>query len=61
MSIEAFIVKNLCSECGVCLNSCPFGAFMKIGESIQVLGDLCRSCEACVDCCQSGAIAFKAK
>ncbi|KAB2954154.1 4Fe-4S ferredoxin [Heliorestis acidaminivorans] len=61
MTIEAFVMRNLCSGCGVCLNSCPFGAFMKVDETIQVLGVLCRSCEACLECCQAGAIAFKPK
>lgn len=47
-----------CSLCGICVQSCPFGALSMEKEGIAV-GDNCRMCGLCVRQCPEGAIRFE--
>ncbi|MGI6224741.1 MAG: FAD-binding protein [Peptococcales bacterium] len=53
MAIKIF--EDKCIGCGVCINTCPFGAItMEAGKA--VITDSCTSCGACVDVCAVKAI-----
>ena len=48
---------ELCTGCGICLESCPFGA-MDIEDDIASVNEKCNLCGACVDTCDFGAISM---
>ncbi len=52
------IDSEKCTLCGVCVDSCPFGA-MEIVKERVVISDECRFCGACVEACPQGAIAME--
>ena len=43
-----------CILCGVCVDSCPFGA-LKITGKLEVL-DSCRLCKVCIKVCPEKAL-----
>ena len=49
-----------CSECGVCITVCPFGApdFTEKGPA-AINAALCKGCGLCMASCRSGAIQLK--
>lgn len=47
--------EKACTGCGVCLESCPFGALTLEGELARI-GDKCNDCGACVSSCPSEAL-----
>ncbi|PHR30605.1 MAG: electron transfer flavoprotein subunit alpha [Desulfotalea sp.] len=49
------ISKELCIGCGICEDSCPFGAIETI-DGLAVAGDSCTLCGACVESCEVEAI-----
>lgn len=50
------IVDNeLCIGCGVCEDSCAFGA-IEVVDGLAVVGDACTLCGACVDNCEVEAL-----
>jgi len=49
------ISKELCIGCGICEDSCPFGA-IEIVDGLAVAGDSCTLCGACVESCEVEAI-----
>ncbi len=55
---EAVIDKALCTECGLCLELCRFGA---VREDFTIDTIACEGCGVCVDFCPVNAIAFPAK
>ena len=55
----AYVDKDLCSACGVCVQRCHFNA-ITLGEYAVVNEDKCFGCGACVVGCGQGAIKMKA-
>ena len=49
------ISKELCIGCGICEDSCPFGA-IEVVDGLAVAGDSCTLCGACVESCEIEAI-----
>ena len=49
---------DMCSQCGVCVSICPYGAprFNKKTTKAEVQPTLCKGCGLCVASCRSGAI-----
>ena len=49
-----------CSQCGICVNICPFNApsFLETGKA-DINPALCKGCGLCVASCRSGAIQLK--
>jgi electron transfer flavoprotein alpha subunit len=53
------VLKDKCVGCGVCANSCPFGA-IKLEEKIAIIDlNKCTYCGTCVDVCPVSAIELK--
>lgn len=49
------ISKELCIGCGICEDSCPFGA-IEVVDGLAIAGDSCTLCGACVESCEVEAI-----
>jgi MinD superfamily P-loop ATPase len=49
----AVIDPDLCTECGLCLEHCRFGA---ISEDLRVVKESCEGCALCYHVCPEGAI-----
>ena len=57
----ALVDPNMCSQCGVCVSICPYGApsfNAKTGKA-EIQATLCKGCGLCVASCRSGAIHLK--
>jgi len=50
--------KELCIGCGICEESCPFGA-IEIENACAVIGDACTLCGACVESCEVEALSLE--
>ena len=60
----AEVDPNLCSQCGVCVDICPYAAptFAQEGLSAgksEINQVLCKGCGLCVSSCRSGAVNLK--
>ena len=49
------VSKELCIGCGICEDSCPFGA-IEVHDGLAAAGDSCTLCGACVESCEYEAI-----
>jgi electron transfer flavoprotein alpha subunit/NAD-dependent dihydropyrimidine dehydrogenase PreA subunit len=49
------VSKELCVGCGICEQSCPFGA-IAMEQGIPQIGESCSLCGACVEACDVGAL-----
>lgn len=49
------ISEELCIGCGICEDSCPFGA-IEVIDGLAIAGDSCTLCGACVEVCEVEAI-----
>ncbi len=45
-----------CERCGICANTCQFGAIVCLGHTVEIYRNLCKSCGACVAACPNSAI-----
>jgi electron transfer flavoprotein alpha subunit/NAD-dependent dihydropyrimidine dehydrogenase PreA subunit len=52
------VSKELCVGCGICEQSCPFGA-IAMEQGIPQIGESCSLCGACVEACEVGALSIK--
>jgi electron transfer flavoprotein alpha subunit len=55
MSIKIDI--ELCTGCGICVDSCPFGA-INVEDGVAFVDESCNLCGACVDVCDFEAISM---
>ncbi len=51
------VSSELCIGCGICEESCPFGA-ISVEDGLAVIGDTCTLCGACVDSCEVEALSL---
>ena len=57
-AISAKVNPRLCSACGVCVDTCPYGARVipeEDGRYAHVIDVLCQGCGACIVACPNGA------
>ncbi len=54
--------KEVCNQCGDCVNVCPKNILLVEGDTIATQNTLdCSLCEACVEVCEPGAITIDSK
>jgi Fe-S-cluster-containing hydrogenase component 2 len=47
-----------CSHCGVCVDTCYFGARKMENDELQIISENCYGCGLCVDDCGISAISM---
>jgi len=57
--IIAEVDENLCSQCLICLATCPFNALVVKEKAVEVLESSCKGCGSCSAACPSGAIRMR--
>jgi len=56
---KALVDSNLCSGCGICVDSCPVSAIEMMDSVAKVDPEKCTGCGICVDACPVQAISLK--
>jgi NAD-dependent dihydropyrimidine dehydrogenase PreA subunit len=51
-----YVDDNLCTGCGLCVDTCAPGALSVQGSTALIDEDLCTGCGRCIDVCITGAI-----
>jgi len=51
------VSQELCIGCGICEDSCPFGA-ITVEDGLAIVGDSCTLCGACVEACEVEALSL---
>jgi len=54
------VSEELCIGCGICEDSCPFGA-ITVEDGLAIIGEGCNLCGACVDSCDVEALSLDVK
>ena len=54
--VQVRLIKEKCTRCGICLESCPYRARSFTAEGISVDRTLCRKCGLCFGECPVGAV-----
>jgi len=54
---QLLINTDECTGCGLCVDTCPFGA-LAVKGGVAVVDDKCTLCGACVDACPVGALSI---
>ncbi len=50
--------KELCTSCGICVDSCPVQAIEMDGDDLaEIDQDICENHQVCIDVCPVDAIA----
>ncbi len=61
--VKAFVYKDKCDGCGICVDSCPASALKMVskeGKSIvEVNESICRGCGLCIGTCHTDALDLK--
>lgn len=55
----AYITRELCTDCGVCREVCPFGAVEVVGGHYTINPYICEGCITCSMACPVKAIRYK--
>ncbi len=50
------IIQEKCNNCGICYESCPVEAVIKIGNTYSILQDDCVDCGTCQRICKCEAV-----
>lgn len=56
---KAFVIKDLCDGCGLCVPVCPVSAVSVEREKAEINPFVCTGCGACIPVCPREAIDFK--
>jgi len=59
LSPELILIRDRCTTCGACVNTCQRSAHVIDGQSHKIDRSLCISCGECIDHCPSAALAIK--
>jgi heterodisulfide reductase subunit A len=54
--IFADINTELCIDCGLCNDMCPYGAITGVGAERKIMFELCQGCGTCAGACPQNAI-----
>lgn len=56
---KAYVIRELCNSCRICVSTCPTNAISIIGGKAEVNPFQCIECCACIPVCPRGAIEFR--
>ncbi len=56
---KAIVDSNICTGCGICVDTCPVQAIEMVDGIAKVNPEVCTGCGICVDACPVQAITLK--